>query len=218
MRKDRDAAININTTSAVTNTWNWTSRRRSARITRQKWIHRPSLLSQKRQETDAKECWTPHAHKFYPRPSMWCIRPSKWQVARTCDMRQDRKLARALETKAKQMVGKVMSTTTYGDKTIKCVVETQQEQIKMLAFLSLAISMVSNIYPTLPRCNTGLTAMMILFYRSLKVSSEYVNDTKAPCFHVTDMTFFIRTKSRGNKTRSSIILLYRYTYSPRDWT
>jgi len=198
MRKDRDAAIN---TTSTLETEHHGDEERGSQGTNES--SKPSVPKEARNRCERmlSSCSQVLSKTFA------VIRPSGNNLRH-----EARQKARALETKAKQMVGKVMSTMRI---TIKCVVETQQEQ--MLAFLSLAISMVSNIYPTVPRCNTGLTAM-ILFYSSLKVSSEYVNDTKAPCFHVTDMTFFIRTKSRGNKTRSSIILLYRYTYSPRDWT
>ena len=50
--------------------------------------------------------------------------------------------------------------------TVKCVADVNQET--MIAFSSLVVSMASNIYPTVPRCNAALSSMTI-FYSAIQV-------------------------------------------------
>ena len=50
--------------------------------------------------------------------------------------------------------------------TVKCVADVNQET--MIAFSSLAVSMASNIYPTVPRCNAALS-LMTIFYSAIQV-------------------------------------------------
>ena len=105
------------------------------------------------------------------------------------------KMYRGIAKNTKVELMRVPSATRT---TIKCLVEGIQWS-SMFAILSLIVSMASNIYPTVPRCNIGLS-LMILFYKSIKVRQTAFEMNIALSFFLS-----LTLRGRSNKVSSFIV-------------